>query len=274
MEIGATLDHLHLSSPDPERVARFYADTYAMPARRVGDEWICAAAGRRVAVSEGPAHRLKYAAFAFRDGASRDAYAQRIDSSVRVPQPASALLDRDGVAVRDPDGNAIVFTVRAPDAPAAKGVPAAQSQHFALRTPDAARMLRFYHETLGFTVSDRVLDNDGVLRACFLRTDHLHHSLALFMAPESRFDHQSFETTGWNALREWADHMGELRVPIVWGIGRHGPGNDTFFMVHDPDGNLAEISSDIEVCTPERPAGLWPHDERTLNLWGGAIMRS
>ena len=39
----------------------------------------------------------------------------------------------------------------------------------------------------------------GTLRACFLRTDDMHHALALFRSPETRFDHQSFETTGWQA---------------------------------------------------------------------------
>ena len=75
-------------------------------------------------------------------------------------------------------------------------------------------------------------------------------------------------------MKEWGDHMAALKVPIVWGIGRHGPGNDVFFMVRDPDGNLAEISSEIEHCAPGRPAGTWPHEERTLNLWGKAILRS
>jgi catechol 2,3-dioxygenase len=45
-------------------------------------------------------------------------------------------------------------------------------------------------------------------------------------------------------------------------------------MVRDPDGNLAEISAEIEHCAEDRPAGLWPHEERTLNVWGKAIMRS
>ena len=53
-----------------------------------------------------------------------------------------------------------------------------------------------------------------------------------------------------------------------------GPGNDVFFMVRDPDGNLAEISAEIEVCAPERPEGIWPHEQRTLNLWGMALMRT
>ncbi|MCM3879724.1 MAG: hypothetical protein ND807_06430, partial [Vicinamibacterales bacterium] len=78
----------------------------------------------------------------------------------------------------------------------------------------------------------------------------------------------------WYNLRDWADHMGARAVKLVWGIGRHGPGNDTFFMVHDPDNNLAEISSELETCAEDRPIGSWPHRMETLNKWGIAIMRS
>ena len=153
-------------------------------------------------------------------------------------------------------------------------LPPAVNQHFALRTTQIDAMLAFYTGQLGFHLSDRVLDGEGRLRACFLRTDSLHHSLALFGAPVTCFDHQSFEAPAWSDLKLWADHMASERIEIVWGVGRHGPGNDVFFMVRDPDGNLAEISSEIEECGEDRPAGLWPHEERTLNLWGKAIMRS
>ena len=57
----------------------------------------------------------------------------------------------------------------------------------------------------------------------------------------------SFEVTDWREVRDWADRVSALGVPMVWGVGRHGPGNDTFFMVRDPDGNLAEISAELEV---------------------------
>ena len=85
---------------------------------------------------------------------------------------------------------------------------------------------------------------------------------------------QAGQEPDWDGLKLWADRMGELRQTIVWGVGRHGPGNDAFFMVRDPDGNLAEVSAEIESCAEDRPAGRWPHEERTLNLWGKAIMRS
>ena len=135
-------------------------------------------------------------------------------------------------------------------------------------------MVDFYADKLGFTVSDRVRDAGGVLRACFMRSDLEHHSLAIFRAPEARLDHHSYETGNWGDIRDWADHLARKDIPIVWGVGRHGPGDDLFFMVRDPDENLVEISAEIEQCAAERPAGLWPHAERTLNVWGNAILRS
>ena len=143
-----------------------------------------------------------------------------------------------------------------------------------MRSAQTSTLLPFYRDVLGFVVSDRVEDQSGRLRACFLRTDPEHHVIAIFEAPERRHDHLSFETTDWTALREWADRLSALGAPLVWGVGRHGPGNDTFFMVHDPDQNLVEISAELEVCGPERVEKLWPHEQRTLNLWGYAIMRS
>ena len=131
-----------------------------------------------------------------------------------------------------------------------------------------------FYRALGFVVSDRVHDDDGVLRACFLRTDHEHHALALFAAAVARLDHLSCETRDLHALIAWADRTASRGIPIHWGIGRHGPGNDIFFMVKDPDDNLIEISAELESCAPDRPAGRWRHEPRTLNLWGTAIMRS
>jgi catechol 2,3-dioxygenase-like lactoylglutathione lyase family enzyme len=238
------------------------------------DSYRCRAPGRQVAFSGGPANQLKFAHFAFHTGAAWDAFRTRVWNPAQPPLPPGF---EAGAAITfcDPDGNQIVFTAPAePALPAPVHVRPAALQHFALRTAQLDAMLDFYTGQLGFVLSDAVRDAEGALRACFLRSDSLHHSLALFFAPAACFDHQSFEASGWDSMKAWGDHMAGLRVPIVWGIGRHGPGNDVFFMVRDPDGNLAEISAEIEHCAPGRPAGLWPHEERTLNLWGKAILRS
>jgi catechol 2,3-dioxygenase-like lactoylglutathione lyase family enzyme len=147
-------------------------------------------------------------------------------------------------------------------------LPPATLQHFALRTPNLPAMLAFYTEQLGFVLSDAVKDPEGTLRACFLRTDALHHALALFLAPAACFDHQSFETPDWASMKVWGDHMAALKVPIVWGIGRHGPGNDVFFMVRDPDGNLAEISRRSSTARPAAPPA--PGRTRSARSTSGA----
>ncbi len=265
MTLGATLNHLHLQSPDPKRCSEFYANTYAMDISETDGAWLCEGNGRKVVWSEGAIGVLKHAEFHFIDDAAWDRFCNkhRHDPSEKM-------------TTVDPDGNRFVFAQ--PDRSfeqhqISADLPRAYLQHFAIRTPDVAKLVEFY-EAVGFVVSDRVFDDTKRLKACFMRTSELHHVMAIFEAPVACFDHQSFETHDWHGLKVWADHMASKRIEIVWGIGRHGPGNDVFFMVRDPDGNLAEISAEIEVCAPDRPAGIWPHEERTLNVWGKAIMRS
>lgn len=276
MSIGAYLHHLHLTSPDPVRMGEYYHRTHGLAPVKRGDAVIGATPGRMLMWTPGPAGRLGYALFAFHEEADWRRFQARDLGSARCELPPLGVSVSEAVAVRDPEGHCIVFAW-APDSPESNGppvdLPPARMQHFAVRTLDPEVMRAFYHEVLGFTVSDRVEDESGGLRACFLRTDALHHALALFRAPAAGFDHVSFETDSWNDMKTWGDHMAAIRETIVWGIGRHGPGNDVFFMVRDPDGNLAEISAEIEVCAPDRPAGSWVHEERTLNLWGKAIMR-
>ena len=276
MEIGAHLHHLQLHSPDPEALARFYARCYGMSAAPCEGGWHCAGPGRDLLIAAGPAKRLGFAAFAFGDSAALAAHRARVETRADLRPNCSSLFDNRGFSVIDPQGNSATFGLAGEESSAVQyPVPAPiRIQHFALRSTLPAELLAFYRDALGFIVSDRVEDETGRVRACFLRTDAEHHALAIFDSTEACHDHLSFETTGWTALRDWADHMGRLREPIVWGVGRHGPGNDVFFMIRDPDGNLAEISAEIEVCAPGRAEGRWPPAQRTLNLWGMGLMRT
>jgi catechol 2,3-dioxygenase-like lactoylglutathione lyase family enzyme len=273
-ELGAALDHVCLQSPQPAQLAAFLGSCYAMQCREVADEWHCIGPGRKIAVREGPANRAACIAYAFDDPGRLAAHRARMQGrSIPAVASLSSLFDASAHACADPDGNVVAFGVRGTPGSGVEETLPARLQHLALRTPRLEEMAAFY-EALGFVVSDRVKDAEGVLRACFLRSDCEHHALALFGAAEARFDHLSCETRDIGAVIAWADRMAAQRIAIHWGIGRHGPGNDVFFMVKDPDGNLLEISADLEVCDAGRAAGTWPHEQRTLNLWGNAIMRS
>jgi len=275
-EIGARLDHVCFHSPAPDRLAAFFARGFDMTATAAGPLARCTGAEREVFVSQGPVNRTAWFAYAFATPAALADYRARVAASGAVIEPApTARFDDTAFAVRDPDGNVVAFGTRPAGSDAASpGVLPARLQHVVFRSVDPDAMVRFYERSLGFVVSDRVRDAAGVLRACFLRTDAEHHSLAIFRAPESRLDHHSYETTDWEHIRRWADHLAKRDIPIFWGVGRHGPGDDLFFMVKDPDDNLVEISAEIEQCPIDRQEGLWPHAERTLNVWGNAILRS
>lgn len=272
-ELGARLDHLCIQSPEPERLARFFERGFGMHANPLGTRWHCQAPERRVLIEAGSANRTAYFAYAFSTSALLIAFrASLAKRGIAIQASPSPFFDTHAFAVVDPDGNRVVFGTRG-GVTAGDGLPA-RLQHIVFRSPNIDAMVAFYAESLGFTVSDRVKDEAGVLRACFMRTDLEHHALAVFRAPEAKLDHHSYETGDWNDIRRWADHLAERRIPIFWGVGRHGPGNDLFFMVKDPDDNLVEISAEIEQCAADREEGLWPHEQRTLNVWGQAIMRS
>jgi len=274
-EINARLDHLGLWSNDPGRLAAFFEQTFDMAKTSAGGQWRCAAPEREVLITEGPPNRAAFVAYAFDDPTALERHRAALRAhSLALSANCSPQFDSSAFSVTDPDGNTSVFGVRERGRPQVAASIPARLQHVAFRTPRLDEMADFYERELGFVVSDRVLDERGVLHACFLRSDAEHHVLALFRSPETRLDHHSYETRDWAHIRLWADRMGAHRIPIFWGVGRHGPGNDVFFMVKDADGNLVEISAELEVCAADRPVGVWPHEQHTLNLWGNAIMRS
>ena len=45
-------------------------------------------------------------------------------------------------------------------------------------------------------------------------------------------------------------------------------------MIRDPDGNRIEISTEMEHMDRDAPHRVWPQEERTLNLWGTAWIRT
>ena len=273
MTIEAVLQRLVLSSPQPAQLADFYQRAFDYRVSEADGERRCHEAQRSLWIRLGPANQLLESHFALADAAAVERYGSGLAArGVAIERRAGAAL-----AVRDPEGRKVCFAARGALESPRSGTavpPPARLQHYAVRTPVPRALLEFYTDRLGFTCSDLVHDDAGELTAAFLRTDAEHHALAIFRAPERRFDHFSCETPSWIALRDWADFLAQRSVRLVWGIGRHGPGNDTFFMVLDPDGNLAEISAELEICPDTRPVGRWHHAMETLNQWGVAIMRS
>lgn len=273
----ARLDHIALRSTDPERLATFYARVMRMEAAAdSGRGWsVLRGRERRLVITRGDGHHLAYAAFGLGSPDELAALkAHVLASGHGVGASPSPLFGDEAFAVTDPDGTMVVFGVRGSNGVNSGDPLPGRLQHVVCATPDIAPIQAFYQSVLGFRLSDVVSDDAGEARAIFLRGDGEHHSFAVFKAPKRRLDHHCYEAGDWMAIRDWADHMATNEVRLQWGPGRHGPGNNLFFMIHDPDGNWIEISAELDMVPDDKPTGHWEHCERTLNSWGQAFLRS
>ena len=273
----ALLHHLALESPDPERLADFLATTLQMRCEPApGGGAVLAGPERLIVVEPGSGAGARHVAYAVGDpGRVEELEARFASRGVRTERADSPFLEAGSFRVSAPDGVTLLFGVPvAPAPPADAGGLSGRLQHAVFRSPEPEPLLSFLVDEAGFVLSDRVEDKTQGLTAGFVRSDPEHHSFAAFRASRPAFDHYALEADGWNDLRDWADHFAELRIPIWWGPGRHGPGNNLFLMIRDPDGSRIEISAEMEHMERDVPHRVWPQEERTLNLWGTAWMRT
>jgi catechol-2,3-dioxygenase len=177
---------------------------------------------------------------------------------------------------KDPDGNSIEIAVAPEDrllSPATTASPRGRRpvpqpyglQCIALHTPRLDTMVEFYTEALGFDISDWLLREQA-----WLRCNYNHHTL-LFIQGEPSIDHIVFNIADAQELLRWADYLSIREVPILWGPGRHGAGNDLFLRFADPEGIHIELSTEMQQYYDQDvtiPPRLWHTRAAALNLWG------
>ena len=282
----AQLDHFKINAPDPALIVNFYCKAIGYDAYPLDSgDILLQGQQRRVVIGKGHAHSRPYHGFRLQDRRQLEEVrafvkAQGINS-IENPSP---LFNDDAVAVVDPDGWVSVFGLNRLDLPSPKASNnsppmsmAARLQHIVVATNNLDEMISFYEKTLAFSPSDYVLkdvNDKSSKQVAFWRTDEEHHSFAAFGASSNRHDHHAYETTGWMAMRDWADHFGNLNIPIWWGPGRHGAGNNLFFMIEDPLGDKIEISAEIERISRSTGPRWWDGtDGKAVNLWGAGWAR-
>lgn len=281
---GAELDHIRLNSVAQDRLADFYCKAFAMTDTPLADGTkLLRGEERRLIVGAGSENGQPYSAFRIPNKGHLDSLKRHLtgQGTNLMPSP-TPLFGAEAFAITDPDGRQVVFGLPNPLHEYAGNLPQAPApgrlQHVVVATADIPPMAKFYENILGFVPTDHVLreESDGgkTLTAIFYRSTSEHHSFAVFLSDTARPDHHAYEVSCWNDIRDWADHMSNLCINLWWGPGRHGPGNNLFFMIEDPDGYKVEISAELETIVDGASVRHWPHNERSLNLWGPSWMRA
>jgi catechol 2,3-dioxygenase-like lactoylglutathione lyase family enzyme len=151
--------------------------------------------------------------------------------------------------------------------------------HVASFVPELKPMQDFYQDLLGFKWSDTIGDF-----FVFLRCNSDHHA-ANFMASKTRsgLHHIAYEMRDLNHLQTLLDHLAKNNFRLEWGPGRHGAGHNIFTYHQDPDGNMIELFTQLDVIFDEakgyfepRPwhndfpqyPKTWEVDLAAVNSWG------
>ena len=140
--------------------------------------------------------------------------------------------------------------------------------HVVMNSHDTPAAQAFYETALGFKLSDRTRI------MAFMRCNADHHNIALADADNDCLNHIAFIMPDLDSVMKGGGRMKDAGHAIQWGPGRHGPGNNLFLMARDPGGYRFEISAELEILPLGVAPRRWPHEERTLNLWGPGRMRS
>ena len=275
VQANISLNHLEIESRDPKRLAKFYSNVMDMKINMLTNKkFLCEGPGRKIIIKTGENNTLGYAGMVCKNEENLERYKEFLKiNKCEINDFVSEFYQSGSFSLQDPDNNMICFGVQKKENNNfTKGI-YAPLQHLTFASKDVERFQNFYQRKLGFQVTDRVIKSTGELATCFTTSNHEHHTIACFKSSQNGMDHHSYEAGEWNNIKTWCDHFAQNNVKLMWGPGRHGPGNNLFVFIEDIDGNWIEISAELETVIG-RPPKNWPQEERTLNLWGKAIMRS
>ena len=140
-----------------------------------------------------------------------------------------------------------------------------QLTHAVLNSTDREACVRFAEQVFGFKISDRTAFMS------FLRCNRQHHAVAYVKADICSLNHMAFEMPNLEAVMLGIGRMRDHKVPLVWGPGRHGPGNNVFGYFVAPFGGIIEYTSEVNLVDDDYPVGKpedWTWPPGRVDQWG------
>ena len=118
--------------------------------------------------------------------------------------------------------------------------------HIAFSCPDVKHQTDFYCRVLGFRVSDWMEDFFA-----FLRCGPDHHTVNFAGAKAAKLHHVAFELKDWAQVQSACELLGRKNMQILWGPGRHGIGHNIFIYHRNPDDQIVECYTELDLMLDE-----------------------
>ncbi|MFC4022309.1 VOC family protein [Oceanobacillus longus] len=154
------------------------------------------------------------------------------------------------IELNDPAGNTIELFTEI-DQPAVGfsgvGISPLKLGHVAFLANNYEETITFYKDVLGFTFTDKI----GESFANFLTCNTDHHVLNIIAADETRLHHIAFQVKDASHQYAASDLLAKHGRPIIWGPSRHTAGSNIATYHRDPDENVVELYTDMDVYVPE-----------------------
>ena len=123
----------------------------------------------------------------------------------------------------------------------------------------------FFEQVMGLKLSDRTRI------MAFLRCNRDHHCIAIAEGEGPSLNHIAFLMRDLDSVMRGGGRLSEAGHPIVWGPGRHGPGNNLFNYFIDPFGFAIEYTAEVQqVDDSYRTGGPddWKWPPGRIDHWG------
>lgn len=269
--------HIGLAVPNYRQARDFYSDLWGLEvvAQDDGITFLGAAGDSEqycVRLREDARKGIDLVSFSAPDTAAVDQLAERLGADgIRIDrEPGTLDTPGGGYGVRffDPDGvllevSAAVAAKASRELAEREAIPKNFS-HMVINTPNLETMQAFYEKYLGLRLTDWL---GSVL--CFLRSNSQHHIMGLGRGKHTAVNHISFEMRGIDEYLRGSGRMMRAGHDVLWGPGRHTAGDNTFCYFLDPDGNVAEYTTALEVVDDDNhEPRVYGFEPEVQDQWG------
>lgn len=274
--------HLKINARDAEALVRDSTDVLGLRVtRETGDQVWLSSNGRMaevvvIAAQEDSVHTVGLEALCEDDVKTAASRIEAAGCTIVDDAPSLDCMDA-GVTFTTPEG--LRFEIHTPVREAifkprhdTTGVGPRRLDHMNLITPDPLATKRQLSMIGDLRMAEKMVDDS---LTWLYGGNRQHHILGLVKGQAPGLHHYSFEFFEFNMYCRLGDILDRKDRQVLWGPGRHRPGDNTYAYYLDASGCMVECSGPMSIIADERhfePRVITnlerPGNVRDMNVWG------